>query len=310
MPRRRPRTRSSRRTRRWGASGRGRRSGPGCWRSCRTRHGTGSSPRVAVSGSRCAWPRSAARVARSRLPRRRSSAPSSATSCSPPWPSSATPTARRSPAATSSSCRRRRRRPPWAARVARSSPAHRGRWSAYAPGWSLPMRDLEQTLLQIGRELEWPETPDLAASVTATLRATAAGVAEHPPPGAERRLREPEADKVDGRRAGERRRGVRARGPRLVLRGLLPSHGLRRALVLALVSLLVLSGAVFAAVPSVRDAVLEFIGLQGATVERREDLPPPPPIEPLDLGALTTLEAAGERLAFEPLVPGDPGEPD
>jgi hypothetical protein len=77
------------------------------------------------------------------------------------------------------------------------------------------MRDLEQTLIQIGRELEWPETPDLASSVIATLRAAPAGAAEHPVPGAEqpapgaeqpapgteRRLREPEADKVDGRRA-------------------------------------------------------------------------------------------------------------
>ena len=33
--------------------------------------------------SRCAWPRSAARMTRSRRPRRRSSTPSSATSCSP-----------------------------------------------------------------------------------------------------------------------------------------------------------------------------------------------------------------------------------
>jgi hypothetical protein len=234
------------------------------------------------------------------------------------------------------------------------------------------MRDLEQTLLQIGRELEWPETPDLESRVTATLRATAAGVAEHPAPdseraapgagpgaerpapgpehpapgpehpapgaehpapgpehpapGAERRLREPEADKVDGRRAGERRRRLRAGerrrglraadrrlragGPRLVLHGLLPPRGLRRALVIAVVWLLVLAGAVFAAVPSVRDAVLDFIGLQGATVEQREELPPAPPIEPLDLGTRTTLDDAGERLAFDPLVPADPGEPD
>jgi hypothetical protein len=135
------------------------------------------------------------------------------------------------------------------------------------------MRDLERTLTQIGRELEWPETPDLAASVTARL--------ETP-----------------------------ARQRRRALAGLLPPHGLRRALVLALVSLLVLAGAVFAAVPSVRDAVLEFVGLQGATVERRENLPPPPPIRPLELGDRTTLEAAGERLAFEPVVPADPGEPD
>jgi hypothetical protein len=145
------------------------------------------------------------------------------------------------------------------------------------------MRDLEQTLLQIGRELEWPETPDLASSVTARLQAEPQSRAAAPPAGL---------------RPGRR------------LRGLLPPHGLRRALVLALVSLLVLSGAVFAAVPSVRDAVLEFIGLQGATVEQREELPPAPPIEPLDLGTRTTLAAAGERLAFDPLVPADPGEPD
>jgi hypothetical protein len=148
------------------------------------------------------------------------------------------------------------------------------------------MRDLEQTLTRIGRELEWPETPDLVASVTARLEPLPA----EPMPGAET-LPAP-----------------RARGARLA--GLLPPRGLRRALVLAVVSLLVLSGAVFAAVPGVRDAVLEFIGLQGATVERREDLPPPPPIEPLDLGTRTTFEAAEDRLAFEPLVPEDPGDPD
>jgi hypothetical protein len=137
------------------------------------------------------------------------------------------------------------------------------------------MRDLEQTLIGIGRELDWPETPDLASSVMARLEAA--------PPPAPRRDR---------------------------LVGLLPPRGLRRALVLAVVSLLVLSGAVLAAVPSVRDAVLEFIGLQGATVEQREDLPPAPPIEPLDLGTRTTLEAADRRLAFDPLIPADPGEPD
>jgi hypothetical protein len=163
------------------------------------------------------------------------------------------------------------------------------------------MRDIEQTLIQIGRELDWPETPDLASSVMARLEATSPGDAERAAPGTERRLRRPEPDKLDGRPPRKGRLGLRA---------LLPPRGLRRALVLALVSLLVLSGAVFAAVPSVRDAVLEFIGLQGATIERREDLPPAPPIEPLELGTRTTLEAAGERLAFEPLVPSDPGDPD
>jgi hypothetical protein len=158
------------------------------------------------------------------------------------------------------------------------------------------MRDLEQTLIQIGRELEWPETPDLASSVMARLEALPG---EPAPPGAE--AAPPAADA---------RPPATGRPHRARFAGLLPPRGLRRALVLAVVSLLVLSGAVFAAVPSVRDAVLEFIGLQGATVERRETLPPAPPIEPLDLGTRTTLEAADERLAFDPLVPTDPGEPD
>jgi hypothetical protein len=138
------------------------------------------------------------------------------------------------------------------------------------------MPELERTLTQIGREVDWPETPDLASSVAGRLRAAAA----EPAP-ARRRLRD-----------------------------LLPPPGLRRALVLALVSLLVLAGGVFAAVPSVRDAVLEFFGLQGATVERREELPIPPAEVPLDLGARTTLDDAAGRLAFEPLVPEDPGPPD
>ena len=140
------------------------------------------------------------------------------------------------------------------------------------------MPELEQALTRIGRELDWPETPDLAASVTARLRAVG-----EPEPGRRRFLTRPR---------------------------LLPPGGMRRALVIALVSLLVTAGTVFAAVPGVRDAVLEFFGLRGATVERRETLPPPPPPRPLDLGTRTTLDAAGEELAFEPLVPADPGEPD
>jgi hypothetical protein len=160
------------------------------------------------------------------------------------------------------------------------------------------MPELERTLTRIGRELDWPETPDLVASVTARLRAEAPALELSAEP-TERRLRRPHADKLDTRP------GVRGRVGRL-----LPPAGLRRALVLALVSLLVLAGAAFAAIPGVRDGVLEFLGLQGATIERREDLPPAPPIAPLDLGARTTLAAAGERLAFEPLVPGNPGEPD
>jgi hypothetical protein len=160
------------------------------------------------------------------------------------------------------------------------------------------MPELEQRLVQIGRELDWPETPDLQSSVMARLEAMPAPGAEPAP-----------ADVEPAPTAGVSRPPAARRPRRSRVGDLLPPAGLRRALVLALVSLLVLSGAVFAAVPSVRDAVLEFIGLQGATVERRETLPPAPPVRPLDLGTRTTLDEAAERLAFDPLVPADPGEP-
>jgi hypothetical protein len=84
----------------------------------------------------------------------------------------------------------------------------------------------------------------------------------------------------------------------------------RRSLAIALGVLLVLAGGVFAAVPSVRDAVLDFFGLQGATVERRQELPAAPPRGPLGLGERTTLSAAGDSLAFEPVVPAAAGQPD
>ena len=103
--------------------------------------------------------------------------------------------------------------------------------------------------------------------------------------------------------------GARLAEPRR-RRGLFRPAGLRRSLALAAVGLLVLAGSVFAAAPGVRDAVLDFLGLQGAIVERRETLPTPPPERPLDLGLRTTLADAAERLAFEPLVPARLGEPD
>jgi hypothetical protein len=137
------------------------------------------------------------------------------------------------------------------------------------------MSELERELTALGRDLDWPPTPDLIPAVTARLRADLPGAAARP---ARRRL--------------------------------LPPAGFRRSLALALVALLVLAGGVFAAVPSVRDAVLEFFGLQGATVERREQLPPPPPPAPLQLGERTSLDAARDSLAFDPLVPSAAGEPD
>jgi hypothetical protein len=140
------------------------------------------------------------------------------------------------------------------------------------------MAELERMLSRMGDEVEWPRTPDLVVSVMVELEAA-------PAPGAP------------------------AARPRRFA-GLLPPAGLRRSLALAVVALLVLAGAVFAAVPSVRDTVLDVFGLQGATVERRATLPTPPPEVPLDLGARTTLAGAAERLGFDPLVPAELGRPD
>jgi hypothetical protein len=128
--------------------------------------------------------------------------------------------------------------------------------------------ELERQLTRVGRELDWPATPDLASSVAPRLRAS--------PP---------------------RRSFVRP-------------TGFRRSLAIAVVGLLVLAGGVVAAVPSVRDSVLEFFGLQGATIERREVLPPIPDLRPLVLGDRTTLDSARDSLEFEPLVPGAAGRPD
>lgn len=134
------------------------------------------------------------------------------------------------------------------------------------------MSELEQRLTQLGRELDWPETPDLAGAVGRRLATEPAA---------------PES------RPARRRRPI----------------VFRRSLAIALLALLVLAGGVVAAVPSVRDAVLEFFGLQGATVERREELPRVTPGQ-LRLGERTTLDAARDDLDFEPLIPEAAGDPD
>jgi hypothetical protein len=128
------------------------------------------------------------------------------------------------------------------------------------------MSELERQLTQLGRELDWPQGPDLTHSVR-------------------QRITVPSRSR---------------RGPIL----------LRRSLAIALAALLVLAGGVFAAVPGVRDAVLEFFGLQGATIERREELPPAPPVRPLQIGERTTLAEARDSLGFDSLVPEAAGDPD
>ena len=128
------------------------------------------------------------------------------------------------------------------------------------------MTELERTLVQLGRELDYPPTP-----------------------------------------AFESRLAARAPAPRRAT----ARPGWRRPVVLALAALLLLAGAAFAAVPGVRDAVLEALGLEGATVERRERLPVAPELRPLRLGEREpSVVAAAERLGFTPLVPAAAGRPD
>jgi hypothetical protein len=85
----------------------------------------------------------------------------------------------------------------------------------------------------------------------------------------------------------------------------------RRTLVIALVAVALAVGAAFA-VPSARSAILDFLGLRGASVERVETLPQVPvsTASALDLGRLATLEEAGDLAAFDVLVPTELGAPD
>jgi hypothetical protein len=127
--------------------------------------------------------------------------------------------------------------------------------------------------------VQWPPTPDIALAVRERLAAP-----EH---------------------AGRAPRAL----PRL-LRG-------RRALAGALAVLVACAGGL-AASPAARSAILEFLGLKGAKIERREPNAPPPPPRRQDLGAdlglgrVTTLEQARQAAGFRVVVPGlDPlGAPD
>jgi len=150
------------------------------------------------------------------------------------------------------------------------------------------MPNLERALREL--QVDWPETPDLAAAVLVRIAAEGPAVpaaAPAPPP----------------------RRRLSVRLP--VLRALHP--GVAWALIVLLVAL-----AGVAATPSARSAVLEWLGLKGAEIERREPDAPPAPArrgalgEDLLLGRAVTLPAAVKAAGFDVVVPDDPalGDPD
>ncbi|MDQ3808845.1 MAG: hypothetical protein M3336_00980 [Chloroflexota bacterium] len=150
--------------------------------------------------------------------------------------------------------------------------------------------DLERALVDLGRRVAYPPTPDLELAIRRRL-------AQMPPP--------------------RRRPGWWYPAP------------WPRALAVALLALLVLFGASVAISPQARQVIAERLGLRGVTVEHVPDVPTPTPTntpEPtrqaaptptpaapgaaLGLGERQTLEQARSRASFTLLLPTDIGPPD
>jgi hypothetical protein len=127
--------------------------------------------------------------------------------------------------------------------------------------------------------VEWPETPDIAGAVLARLEAAPAD-------------------------AG-------ARHPRRAL-------AWRPALAYGLAAVVAALAVTMAVSPAARSAILEFLGLKGAKIERREPTATPRPEPPAPLGAdlglgrRRTLAQARREAGFPLLVPAVPrlGAPD
>lgn len=132
------------------------------------------------------------------------------------------------------------------------------------------MAELERELIALGRELEFPPTPEVAAAVAARIDAEA-GV--HVP----------------------NRRAARPAGRTLALAG-----GIA----------LLATGTVIAAVPATRDAVSDLLGLDAVTIERTTAPPPPIEPQPLHLGPRVSSAEAERAVDFRILVPRDLGPPD
>ena len=143
--------------------------------------------------------------------------------------------------------------------------------------------ELEGALRSLGRDVAFPATPDLAASVRLRL-------AQSPV--------------------------QRGRGWSVV--PLWP-----RALAAVLLGALVVLGAVAAVSPDAREAIAQRLGLRGVAITHVEELPTPtpeptraatstpsPPGAALNLGARTGLAQARGQLSFPLLVPALLGDPD
>lgn len=123
------------------------------------------------------------------------------------------------------------------------------------------MIDLERTLVDVGRRVDWPEPVDLQARVLARI---------------------------------EQRRVPRSR-----FRSLWYAPA-AAALVLAVL---------LVALPGVRSAVADFLGLGGVRIDMGGPAPTPAGAD-LDLGVEVTLAEAGAAVDYEVRVPGALGRPD
>jgi hypothetical protein len=87
-----------------------------------------------------------------------------------------------------------------------------------------------------------------------------------------------------------------------------PRMRIRRPLAIALAALLLMA-ATAAAVPGIREPVLDWLGLRSVHVERVPAPLPQGPGRGLGLGKRTTLDIARKALGFAPVVPAGLGEP-
>jgi hypothetical protein len=133
------------------------------------------------------------------------------------------------------------------------------------------MTPLELMLREAGAEIAWPATPDLASAVVPQIQGLT-----------------------------DRQIGDTPRAPRRMR--------VRRPLALALAILLLLA-ATAAAVPGIREPVLDWLGLRSVKVERVPRPLPEPPGLGLGLGEHTTLAKAVARIEFKPLIPTGLGRP-
>jgi hypothetical protein len=155
------------------------------------------------------------------------------------------------------------------------------------------MTDLEGRLLALGRELDYPPEPDIAAAVRDRLPAEPPGISSDSPIDSARRGQG--ATRLESRGA----RQPRAARPRAL-----------RILAIACVVLLALAAAALAVSPAARDALRDLFDIGGVTIETTTAPAPEPAPRALDLGDPTPLGAARDRLGFRPLAPTALGHPD